>query len=302
MPPAENQPTDRPTIAQLLREADRPLFSFEFMPPRSEDEVDLLWRAIEKLEPLDPDFVSVTYGANGSNRERTIRTTKQIIERTALQTIAHLTVVEQPAAQLRQVLDDYSAAGVNHVLALRGDPPGGAMEDFVAHPEGLNNATDLVRLVKECGDFCVGVAAYTAPRESGGLAQEARVLAAKAEAGAEYAITQLFYEPDDYFDLVDAVRAEGCELPIIPGIMPVSTIGQLDRFRMLGGTDLPQTMVDRLMAVADDPEEVRKVGARICTELAVTLLRGGAPGLHFFTLNRSKATTRIFEMLSGRRW
>lgn len=286
----------------MLRESKRPLFSFEFMPPRSEDEFDLLWTAIEKLEPLNPDFVSVTYGANGSNRERTIRTTKQVIERTQVQTMGHLTVVEQPVSLLREVLDNYMAAGVTHILALRGDPPGGATEDFAAHPEGLDNATELVRFVKECGDFCVGVAAYTAPRGDGGLEQEARVLVEKAEAGAEFAITQLFYDPDAYFDLVDAVRAQGCDMPIIPGIMPVTSIGQLERFRVLGGSDLPETMVDRLMAVAEDPEAVRKIGARICSELAVTLLRGGAPGLQFFTLNRSKATMRIFEMLVGRHW
>lgn len=302
MPPSENQLTHRPTIAQMLRESNRPLFSFEFMPPRSEDEFELLWRAIENLEPLNPDFVSVTYGANGSNRERTIRTTTQVIERTQLQTMGHLTVVEQPLSQLREVLDDYLGSGVTHILALRGDPPGGAGDDFVAHPEGLANATDLVRFVKECGDFCVGVAAYTAPRGEGGLEEEARVLVDKARAGAEFAITQLFYDPDAYFDLVDAVRAHDCDLPIIPGIMPVTSIGQLDRFAMLGGSALPETMVDRLMAVADDPEDVRKVGARICSELAVTLLRGGAPGLQFFTLNRSKATMRIFEMLKGRHW
>ncbi|MBO1032208.1 methylenetetrahydrofolate reductase [Tessaracoccus sp. SD287] len=286
----------------MLRESKRPLFSFEFMPPRSEDEVDLLWTAIENLEPLNPDFVSVTYGANGSNRERTIRTTKQVMERTRLQAVGHLTVVDQPVSQLREVLNNYTAAGVTHILALRGDPPGGATDDFIAHPEGLDNATELVRFVKQSGDFCVGVAAYTAPRGQGGLEEEARVLLEKSRAGAEFAITQLFYEPDAYFDLVDAVRGLGCDMPIIPGIMPVTSIGQLDRFAMLGGSDLPQTMVDRLMAVADDPEAVRKVGARICSELAVTLLRGGAPGLQFFTLNRSKATMRIFEMLKGRHW
>lgn len=286
----------------MLREAERPLFAFEFRPPRSEDEEDVLWRAIEELQPLGPDFVSVTYGANGSNRDRTIRTTQAIQERTNLQTMGHLTVVDQPLDQLRETIASYSAAGVNHILALRGDPPGGAEQDFVAHPAGLSNATELTRLVKETGDFCVGVAAYTAPRQGADLAHEARILAEKAEAGADFAITQLFYEPDDYFDLVDEVRGLGCDLPIIPGIMPVSTIKQLETFAKLSGSAMPQTMVDRLMAVADDPDKVRVVGARICSELAVTLLRGGAPGLQFFTLNRSKATHRIFEMLKGRHY
>ena len=286
----------------MLRESKRPLFSFEFMPPRSDEEMELLYRAIEELEELKPDFVSVTYGANGSKRERTIRTTRQIMEKTNLQTMGHLTVVDQPISQLRETIASYAQAGVTHILALRGDPPGGADSDFIAHPEGLSNATELVRLVKESGDFCVGVAAYTSPRGGADLAEEARVLVEKANAGAEFAITQLFYEPDAYFDLVDAVRAQGCDMPIIPGIMPVTNIKQLERFQTLSGSALPQQMVDRLMAVSDDPEKVRVVGARICSELAVTLLRGGAPGLQFFTLNRSKATQRIFAMLLERHW
>lgn len=297
-----HETTSPPTIAQMLAQTDRPLFSFEFMPPRSEEEVEVLWRAIENLEPLKPDFVSVTYGANGSKRERTIRTTRQIMERTRLQTMGHLTVVDQPTVQLRDTIANYAEAGVSHILALRGDPPGGAELDFVAHPEGLTSAVDLIRLVKEVGDFCVGVAAYTAPRGGGDLRREAELLLAKAEAGAEFAVTQLFYEPDHYFDLVDEVRRQGGTMPIIPGVMPVTSLKQLDVFANLSGTAMPQPMVERLQAVADDPDKVRTVGARITSELAVTLLRGGAPGLHFFTLNRSKATLRIFEALRDRHW
>lgn len=296
------QTSPRPTIAQMLADADRPLFSFEFMPPRSEEEMDILWRAIEQLVPLGPDFVSVTYGANGSKRDRTIRTTRAIMERTQLQTMGHLTVVDQPTRQLRETIAAYAEVGVTHILALRGDPPGGADSDFEAHPDGLSSATDLVRLVKESGDFCVGVAAYTSPRGGVTLEDEARILAEKAAAGAEFAITQLFYEPDDYFDLVDAVRAQGADLPIIPGIMPVSTIKQVDTFTRLSGTAMPAPMLERLTSVADDADKVRTVGARIASELAVTLLRGGAPGLQFFTQNRSKATMRIFEMLLERHW
>lgn len=296
------QTSPRPTIAQMLADADRPLFSFEFMPPRSEEEMDILWRAIEQLVPLGPDFVSVTYGANGSKRDRTIRTTRAIMERTQLQTMGHLTVVDQPTRQLRETIAAYAEVGVTHILALRGDPPGGADSDFEAHPDGLSSATDLVRLVKESGDFCVGVAAYTSPRGGVTLEDEARILAEKAAAGAEFAITQLFYEPDDYFDLVDAVRDQGADLPIIPGIMPVSTIKQVDTFTRLSGTAMPAPMLERLTSVADDADKVRTVGARIASELAVTLLRGGAPGLQFFTQNRSKATMRIFEMLLERHW
>lgn len=294
---------ETPTIATLLAEAQRPLFSFEFMPPRSEDEFEQLWTAIENLVPLDPDFVSVTYGANGSQRERTIRATQRIRERTHLHTMGHLTCVDQPADQLRETIRAYGEIGVRHILAIRGDMPGGPTVPWQRHPEGLANATELVRLIKQTGDFCVGVAAFPTPHaDRRDAALDARILVEKYKAGAEFAITQLFFEPDQYFDLVERVRDLGCPIPIIPGIMPVTTVRQVEKFAELSGTPLPQIVVDRLHAVADDPEQVRTVGARICTELAVTLLRGGAPGLHFFTQNRSLATRQIFARLLERRW
>lgn len=286
----------------MLEQAERPLFSFEFMPPRSTEEQERLWSAIEALAPLGPDFVSVTYGANGSNRDRTIRTTANIIARTNMQTMGHLTLVDQPVGQLVQTIADYRDAGVNHILALRGDPAEGPAAPWRAHPQGLDSAIDLVRLVREQGDFCVGVAAYTAERDPSRPGLEAEILVAKAEAGAQFAITQLFYDPDHYFDLVDKVRALGCQIPIIPGIMPVTNVGQIARFAELSGQAMPDYQANRLYQVADDPEQVRVVGARIATELATTLLRGGAPGLQFFTLNRSVATRRIFAMLLERHW
>lgn len=293
----------QPTIAAQLQSATRPLFSFEFMPPRSEDEFDTLWKAIENLAPLGPDFVSVTYGANGSQRERTLRATAKIMERTQLQTMGHLTCVDQPVAQLEQTIRSYADIGVNHILAIRGDMPGGPSVAWQKHPQGLSNATELVRLIKQTGDFCVGVAAFCTPHaESKDADLDARILVDKAEAGAEFAITQLFFEPDQYFDLVDRVRALGCDIPIIPGIMPVTNVKQLAKFAELSGHELPQLVIDRLTAVADDPEQVRVVGARIASELAVTLLRGGAPGLQFFTQNRSLATRQIFARLLERHW
>ncbi len=293
----------RPTIAERLRSATEPLFSFEFMPPRSEDEFDTLWKAIENLAPLGPDFVSVTYGANGSQRERTLRATSRVMEHTQLQTIGHLTCVDQPVDQLEQTIAGYAEIGVNHILAIRGDMPGGPTVPWQRHPQGLANATELVKLIKATGDFCVGVAAFCTPHaESQDADLDARILVDKAEAGAEFAITQLFFEPDQYFDLVDRVRALGCTIPIIPGIMPVTTVKQLSKFAELSGTELPRQVVQRLTAVADDPEQVRVVGARIASELAVTLLRGGAPGLQFFTQNRSVATRQIFARLLERHW
>ncbi|CAI9399569.1 methylenetetrahydrofolate reductase [Aestuariimicrobium sp. T2.26MG-19.2B] len=293
----------RPTLAERLATAERPLFSFEFRPPRSEEEFETLWTAIERLAPLDPDFVSVTYGANGSQRERTLRASERIMHRTQLETIGHLTCADQSVDELRATIRAYAEIGVTHILAIRGDMPGGPTVPWQRHPDGLDNATELVRLIKAEGDFCVGVAAFPTPHADKSDADlDARLLVAKWEAGAEFAITQLFFEPDQYFDLVDRVRSLGCPIPIIPGIMPVATVKQVTTFAELSGAPLPQLMVDRLQAVAHDPDQVRVVGARIASELAVTLLRGGAPGLQFFTQNRSRATREIFERLQHRHW
>ena len=181
--------------------------------------------------------------------------------------------------------------------------PGGPTVPWVRHPEGLANATELVRLVKSRGDFCVGVAAFPdvhPERRDADL--DARILVDKAEAGAEFAITQLFFGADSYFALVERVRALGCDIPIIPGIMPVTNLAQIERFSQLSGADLPVAVVERLRSVGDDPAAVRRVGATIASELAVDLLRGGAPGLHFFTQNRSTATREIMSLLLERRW
>jgi methylenetetrahydrofolate reductase (NADPH) len=301
VPASNSHPT--PTIAERLRQSDGPLWSFEFMPPKSEDEMDRLFAAIDKLAPLGPDFVSVTYGANGSTRDRTLRATREIVSRTGLTTMGHLTCVAQSTAEIQATLAAYADTGVNHILAIRGDMPGGPTVPWQAHPEGLANATELVRLIKASGDFCVGVAAFPEPHaERRDAALDARILVDKAEAGAEFAITQLFFEPDPYFDLVERVRALGCHIPIIPGIMPVTNVKQVRTFAELSGNQLPTQMVERLDKVADDPAAVRVVGSRIATELAVTLLRGGAPGLHFFTQNRSLATREIFARLLERHW
>ena len=193
----------------------------------------------------------------------------------------------------------YADAGVRTVLALRGDPPGGPGTPWVAHPEGLDHADDLVRLVRELGDFSVGVAAFPDGHpESRDLEQDARVLAMKADAGAEFAITQFFFDAEDYFRLLEAAAAAtGCHIPMIPGIMPVTNVRQIERFAQLSGTPLPQRSADRLHAVADDPDAVRAVGVEVATELCRRLLDGGAPGLHFYTLNRSTATLEVFTAL-----
>jgi methylenetetrahydrofolate reductase (NADPH) len=295
-------PVRSATIADLLNSGGRPLFSFEFFPPKNEIQQRQLWQTIRELEALGPDFVSVTYGASGSTRDRTITVTEAIAQHTTLRSMAHLTCASQSRDQLRRVIGSYAAAGVRHVLAIRGDMPGGPRVPFEVHPEGLRNATDLVAMVRELGSFCVGVAAFPEPHpERNDHDLDARILVDKARAGASFAITQLFFTAADYFALVARVRALGCDLPIIPGIMPITNLRQLERFAELSGAALPASVTDRVQAVADDDDQVRKVGILIATELSEQLLAGGAPGLHFFTQNRSRATREIYANLHQER-
>jgi methylenetetrahydrofolate reductase (NADPH) len=289
------------TIGERLREGGRPLFSFEFFPPRDDAGAEQLWRAIKLLQPLSPDFVSVTYGANGSSRDRTVAVTRRLAAKTSLTTMGHLTCASQPVSEIEGVLEAYEDAGVRHILAVRGDMPGGPTAPWLPHPAGLPNATALVSLVKATGPFCVGVAAFPdihPSRHDSDL--DARILLDKQAAGAEFAITQLFFRPESYFSLIERIRAIGCTLPVIPGIMPITQIGQIERFADLSGAPIPDEVEKRLRAVADDPPGVREVGAEIATELSQALLDGGAPGLHFFTQNRSVATMAIWAGLRVR--
>jgi len=292
-----------PSIADLLAAGERPLFSFELFPAKDAEQERHLWQTVRELEALGPDFVSVTYGASGSTRERTIRATEAVAQHTTLRTMAHLTCASQSKDTLRRVLGSYAAAGVRHVLAIRGDMPGGPTVPWERHPEGLANATELVSLVRELGDFCVGVAAFPdlhPERHDRDL--DARILVAKAAAGASFAITQLFFSPDRYFDLVARVRALGCDIPIIPGIMPVTRLSQIQRFADLSGAELPTAVTDRLREVGDDEGRVRQVGIDIATEVSDDVLTGGAPGLHFITMNHSRATREIYARVrSGMR-
>lgn len=296
--PAANGQRREPTIADLLQTSERPLFSFEFYPPKDEAQQRQLWQTVRELESLGPDFVSVTYGASGSTRDRTIVATEAIALHTTMRSMAHLTCASQSRDQLRRVIGSYAAAGVRHVLTIRGDMPGGPRVPWERHPEGLGNATELVAMVRELSDFCVGVAAFVDPHpEQNDADLDARILVDKAKAGASFAITQLFFSAADYFALVDRVRALGCDLPIIPGIMPITNVRQVERFAELSGAALPTPVTDRIHAVADDPDEVRRTGIAIATELSETLLGGGAPGLHFYTQNRSRATREIYANL-----
>ncbi|WP_239018439.1 methylenetetrahydrofolate reductase [Propionibacterium ruminifibrarum] len=290
------------TIAQLLARTDRPTISAEFFPPRDDEGQAVLHRSIEQLEPLHPDFVSVTYGANGSSRERTLDAVRDILASTRLRVMGHLTCTGQSVDELKAVIDGYGEMGVRHILAVRGDMPGGPLVPWQRHPQGLSNATELVELIKSRGEFCVGVGAFPDVHQGSTAENDVRVLCDKQAAGAEFAITQLFFRPANYRLLVERLRAAGCRMPVIAGMMPVTTIRQVDKFAELSGAPLPEEMVARLQSVADDPEQVRLTGAQICAELARELLADGAPGIQFFTQNRSAATRRILAMLEeGRR-
>jgi methylenetetrahydrofolate reductase (NADPH) len=289
------------SIPRML-EQEGTSYSFEFFPPKDDAGEQTLWEAIRHLERIRPTFVSVTYGAGGSTRERTVRVTGRIARETTLTPMAHLTCVGSSVAELRQVVGEYAGAGIRNVLALRGDPPGGPGTPWTRHAEGLNHADELVALIRSLGNFTVGVAAFPDGHpESSGLDQDADVLVRKADAGAEFAVTQFVFDADSYVRLRDRVVARGRDLPIIPGLMPVTSFAQVRRMAQMSGTPLPAAVVARLEAVAYDPGAIREVGVQIATELSKRLLAEGAPGLHFYTMNRSQATVEVYANLAGQR-
>ncbi|NYJ01896.1 methylenetetrahydrofolate reductase (NADPH) [Nocardioides thalensis] len=285
------------SLGELIRSGDRS-FSFEFFPPKDEAGEEQLWNAIRALEPYQPTFVSVTYGAGGSSRDKTIGITGRIAKETSLIPMAHLTCVGHTREELEEILDSYGAVGVHHVMALRGDPKEGPRAEWTPTEGGLNYAVDLVELVRGRGDFRVGVAAFPEGHPSAeSLDHDADVLVAKARAGAEFAVTQMFFRASDYFGLVERVRARGVDIPILPGIMPILNLSAIRRQGELIGTSVPDDIVARISAYDGDPAAVRAEGIKLAAELCEELLAGGAPGLHFYTLNRSKATLEIFEAL-----
>jgi methylenetetrahydrofolate reductase (NADPH) len=293
------RPGGAPTIRELLASGERS-FSFEFFPPKTPEAEETLWRSLRELERLRPTFVSITYGAGGTTRDGTVRVTERVAQDTSMTPLGHLTCVSQSKDEVRAVIGAYAGAGVRNVLAIRGDPPGGPRQPWVAHPEGMNHALELLELVCGLGDFCVGVAAFPDKHpEAPDLDFDARVLAAKAKAGADFAITQMFFGADDYFRLVDRAASFGSEIPILPGVMPVTNVKQIQRMAELTGVAMPTRVTERLLAVEGDPAAVRAVGVEIATELCDALLAGGAPGIHFITLNRSTATREVFANLQS---
>jgi methylenetetrahydrofolate reductase (NADPH) len=282
---------------------EKTMYSFEFFPPKDLAGEDRLWQALETLALHAPDFVAVTYGAGGGTRDRTIRITSEITARTKIPTVAHLTCVGSTRVELIEILDRYRDAGIKSILALRGDPVGGPRAPWTAVDGGLTHADELITLAREHSDFTIGVAAFPDghPNSAGDFNKDIDVLIRKQSLGASFATTQFFFEVDKWKRLVDTLESRGCDLPIIAGVLPVTNVKLLTKMAELGGTPIPDSIASRFAAVEDNPEDVRKLGVEIALDLCNELIDAGVPGIHFYTMNSSTATSEIFTSLQERR-
>ena len=275
-------------------------YSFEFFPPKDTEGEGRLWHAIEGLKSIAPDFVSVTYGAGGSTRDRSIRIAREITNRTGIPTVAHITCVGSTRDELLEILKSYKDAKITSILALRGDPVGGPLAPWLPTINGFTHADELVEMAKECGGFKIGVAAFPDghPSSGGDFKKDIDVLMRKEELGATFATTQFFFDVKAYKNLVDGLRKRGSALTIIPGILPVTNVKLLHRMAELGGTPIPAHIAKAFAEVESDSQAVRELGVEIAVKLCKELLEAGAPGLHFYTMNSSTATVEIYRRIN----
>lgn len=279
----------------------QPCFSFEFFPPKTDEGVAGLLRTLDELAPLEPGFVSVTYGAGGSTRDRTLDLVERIKASKGIEAMAHLTCVGHSRAELEGVLDRLVQARVENLLVLRGDPPAGE-RTFTPAEGGLRYASELVSLIRQRDlPFCVGGAAYPEGHvETSSREDDLRHLKAKVDAGLDFLVTQLFFDNAFYFDFVERARRAGINVPIVPGIMPITNFEQVSRFTRMCGATVPMRLALQLERVKDDPEAVVQLGVAHATVQCMELLARGVPGIHFYTLNKSPATRMIVSALRAR--
>jgi len=287
-------------LLRFARERGEPVFSFEFFPPRNAEGERSLFETVEALRPLGPTYVSVTYGAGGSTRHKTVELVKRLKRDNEVEAMAHVTCVGSSRDEIAAVLDEVAEAGVQNVLALRGDPPKGETV-FTPHPDGFRYASELVAFIRarpERWRFCVGGAAYPEGHvETRDLARDLQNLKAKVDAGADFLVTQLFFDNDRYFGFVERARAAGIALPIIPGIMPFTNVEQVERFTAMCGASIPPPLRAAMEVRRADPDGARELGVAYASLQCADLLRRGAPGIHFYTLNRSPSTRAILAAL-----
>jgi len=285
-------------ISEILKKVN-PAFSFEFFPPKDDDGFDKLFQTIDHLKSWNPAYVSVTYGAGGSTRSKTIDLVGRIKNEIGLESMAHLTCVGHNSSEIRSVLESLQEHGIDNVLALRGDPPQGET-DFVKPENGFGFASELVEFTKKQFPFCIGVAGYPEGHpECPDHHQDLEHLKSKIVAGGSFIVTQLFFDNKYYFDFVKNLRDIGVDVPVIPGIMPILNLKQIKRFTKMCGATVPPDLLARLESVQDDPEAVRQIGIDHATTQCENLLVEGAPGIHFYTLNRSRATLSVLEHLKS---
>jgi len=286
-------------LSDILARADKPLISCEFFPPKTDKGEANLWSCLDELRSIDPAYISVTYGAGGTTQNRTKGIVTRIKEETGLSPVAHLTCVGASKAQLAELLAEYRAAGIENILALRGDAPAG-MDRFEATDGGFSYATDLIAFLRSQGDFSIACATYPEghPESKGGVADDIRYLKMKQDNGADCAVTQYFFDNDTFFRFRDATEKAGISIPIIPGIMPVSNFDQIVRFSTMCGASIPDWMSQEMQPIKDDLQAVQALGTELAAKQCRELLEAGAPGLHFYTLNKSAATIAIRNQLA----